>query len=392
MHLFLNGIAASSSSGLTYLHNVLPLLSRRSDVKVTATVGPVLRTQFSTLPNVAIVADQPPRGSARRFWFEQSKLPQIIRKSGADILISAGNFAIRKSPVPQILLSGNGLYTSRDFSRDLRSRHEYAMLADTYIKAALARRSLHWADCTVAPSEAFAQELRPWTGKEVVCIHHGFDSDTFFGSTEPLPSGVEQALSLGADSLRLLFVTHYNYYRNFETLFRALPLICERLGNRRVRVFLTCQLRAGANSGPFRTKRAADLVRRLGVDDLIVELGAVPYHQLHRVYRACDIYVTPAYAETFAHPTVEAMACGLPVIASDIPVHREVCGDAALYFPRFSAEELAQKVIQLYASRANAQQLSSAGEARSHEFSWQKHIGEILALARKLMSERSRRQ
>ena len=68
----------------------------------------------------------------------------------------------------------------------------------------------------------------------------------------------------------------------------------------------------------------------LGVrDNATLELGTVPYRSLHRLHRACHIYVTPAYAETFAHPLVEAMSSGLPVVASDLPVHREICGDAA---------------------------------------------------------------
>jgi hypothetical protein len=52
--------------------------------------------------------------------------------------------------------------------------------------------------------------------------------------------------------------------------------------------------------------------------------------------------VTPAYAESFAHPLIESMSSGLPVVASDLPVHREICGDAAIYFPRFSPDALAE--------------------------------------------------
>jgi len=48
----------------------------------------------------------------------------------------------------------------------------------------------------------------------------------------------------------------------------------------------------------------------------------------------------PAYAETFAHPLVEAMASGLPVIASDLAVHREICGGGrGCIFPRFAPEK-----------------------------------------------------
>jgi hypothetical protein len=51
--------------------------------------------------------------------------------------------------------------------------------------------------------------------------------DAFTSDTAPLPSAVQNQLEQGKDALRLLFVSHYNYYRNFETLFRAMPILSE---------------------------------------------------------------------------------------------------------------------------------------------------------------------
>jgi glycosyltransferase involved in cell wall biosynthesis len=107
----------------------------------------------------------------------------------------------------------------------------------------------------------------------------------------------------------------------------------------------------------------------------------VPYASLHHLYRACDLYVTAAYAETFAHPLVEAMASGLPVVASDLPVHKEVCGDAAQYFQRFSPELLAEAVARIAGSSEFNLQLSTAGKKRSGNFSWAEHVNRLLALA-----------
>ena len=214
----------------------------------------------------------------------------------------------------------------------MRRRRDYGLWLDTLVKGRLARRSIFWADCTVAPTEAFAQELRRWTGRSVTAIHHGFDREAFFRDRTPLNDSIQQKLDSDRDALRLLYVSHYNYYRNFETLFRALPLLQKRLGGRRVKLFLTCRLRSEDNPGTYRAHAASALVTQLGVAESVVELGAIPYSLLHHVYRACSIYVTPAYAESFAHPLVEAMASGLPIVASDTGVHREICQDASLYF------------------------------------------------------------
>jgi glycosyltransferase involved in cell wall biosynthesis len=384
IHLFLNAMAASAGAGLTYVRNVVPQISCRNDVRATVLLSPQLRQEFENTPKVYFIQSEG-SGTARRFWQEQTVLPRLIRQSGAEALISTGNFALRRSPVPQILLSGNSLYTSSDFYRDLRTRRAWGIWLDTRVKAVFAKRSIYWADATVAPSRAFADVLQSWTGREVLSIHHGFDREAFFRDAGPLPEAMQEKIRSADGALKLLFVSHYNYYRNFETLFRALPLLRERLAGREVRLFLTCELRSGANPGSYRTESALALVKRLGIEKEVINLGTVPYHLLHDVYCGSDIYVTPAYTETFAHPLVEAMASGLPVVASDIPAHREVCLGSGLFFDRFSAEHLAQRVLEIVHSKDRGRELAARGRLRSEDFSWQKHVDQIVTLARALV-------
>jgi len=384
IHIFINALAASAGGGLTYIRNVLPRFAIRDDVRVTVMASEPLRSEITPSAWVTIAQNNSPTSSIERFWYEQHSLPTIIRSSGADVVLSTGNFALWRSPVPQILLSRNALYLSADFFRDLRERGDYRLWLDTEVKAAFARWSVRTADCTVAPSSSFAGELAQWTGKDVVCIHHGFDRETFFRESAPLPLPVQEQIAATDGSLRVLFVSHYNYYRNFETLIRAIAIVKKELYPRTVRLLLTCKLTSEDNPGDYRADSAAELVQHLGLEREIIELGAVPYALLHHVYRACDFYVTPAYAETFAHPLVEAMASGLPVIASNLAVHREICGAAAVYFPRFSPEDLAELVIQTSQSLEKTAAMRDAGIVRAQAFSWDKHVERLLTLARGL--------
>jgi glycosyltransferase involved in cell wall biosynthesis len=385
IRLFINGLAASAGGGLTYLRNVIPHLSRRVDVETTVLVNATIRAEFGELPNITLVEDRDSYGAARRFIREQTVLPRLIRRSGAQVLISAGNFALWRSPVPQILLSRNSLYTSADFLRDLRGRGDYAIWADTVIKGFLARQSISRADITVAPSAAFAQELSQWSGRKVLAVHHGFDPDAFTSDATPLPAAAQSQLEQANDALRLLFVSHYNYYRNFETLFRAMPILQSRLRQKKVKLFLTCRLDSAANPGTYRAESAASIANDLRASHDIVELGTIPYRSLHHLYRACHIYVTPAYAESFAHPLIEAMSSGLPVVASDLPVHREICGDAAIYFSRFSSDALAERVLEIQQSAELSEKLARNGLQRARDFSWSEHVERLIALAQGLV-------
>ncbi len=385
IRLFINGLAASAGAGLTYLRNVIPQLAARKDVQATMLLNTGLRREFAEFSNICFAEISVNRGVVGRFAFEQIKLRDLLRRSGAEVLVSTGNFALRYSPVPQILLSGNSLYVSDDFYRDVRKRGDYALWIETRIKGWFARRSVHWADVTIAPSHAFAEDLSRWTGRTVLAVYHGFDRELFTADSTPLPESIQNQLKEPAGALKLLFVSHYNYYRNFETLIQALPIMRDRLPGKRIKLFLTCHLSSSLNPGSYRAETAASLVSRLGVGDSVVELGTVPYRSLHHLYRHCHVYVSPAYTETFAHPLVEAMSSGLPVVASDLPVHREICGDAGIYFPRFSPEALAEQVLQIQKSPELAENLSRNGLRRARDFSWNEHVERIIVLAQGLV-------
>ena len=390
IHMLVNALAASAGGGITYIRNVLPRLSSRDDVRATFVVTPALRRELSpALPGMQVVECDFPMNAAARFAYEQRSIPGLVRKYCADVVLAAGNFAIWRSPVPQILLSRNSIYTSSDYFQDLRRRGDYARWLDTKIRGRLAAASIRRAEITVAPSEAFAAELRQWVrpteASKIICIHHGFDSAAFHASP-PAPPELSGQLANPSGALRLLFVSNYNYYRNFETLLRALPLIQGKIPSRRVELVLTCKLGEGQNPGSYRARDAAALRDHLNLGSALVELGAVPYTLLHHVYRSSDIYVTPAYTETFAHPLVEAMSSGLPVVASDLAVHREICGDAATYFERFSSTALAAAVVDLQVDKNRCSTISQAGLTRSRDFSWDRHVADLLALARRIVA------
>jgi glycosyltransferase involved in cell wall biosynthesis len=168
-----------------------------------------------------------------------------------------------------------------------------------------------------------------------------------------------------------------------------MPILSSRLQGKTVKLFLTCRLDSSENPGAYRAESAASLAHDLQGSGNIVELGTIPYRALHHLYRACHIYVTPAYAESFAHPLIESMSSGLPVVASDLPVHREICRDAAIYFPRCSPDALAEQVMRIQESPELAETLSHNGLRRARDFSWSEHVERLLGLAQQLVrSER----
>jgi glycosyltransferase involved in cell wall biosynthesis len=101
-------------------------------------------------------------------------------------------------------------------------------------------------------------------------------------------------------------------------------------------------------------------------------LGSVKDEILPVLYSGATAFVYPSIYEGFGLPPLEAMACGCPVAVSDIPAHREVCGETAIYFDPFIPEEISSKLERLLqldgATRAS---LAEQGLQRAARFTWE---------------------
>ena len=127
---------------------------------------------------------------------------------------------------------------------------------------------------------------------------------------------------LGADTLEILHVGSTIPRKRIDVLLRTFAAIREAHPTARL-------LRVG---GPFTADQAA-LAGQLRVEDAILELPYLDSEVLAAIYRRAAMVLITSEREGFGLPMIEAMACGAPVIASDLPVLREVGGPA----PQFAA-------------------------------------------------------
>jgi glycosyltransferase involved in cell wall biosynthesis len=101
-----------------------------------------------------------------------------------------------------------------------------------------------------------------------------------------------------------------------------------------------------------------------------VHLGYVGAAELAALYAGAELVALPSFYEGFGLPAVEALRAGVPLVASDLPVLREVAGDAALYAPPASPELWADRLGELLADPALRQEMSRKGRERAGRFDW----------------------
>jgi glycosyltransferase involved in cell wall biosynthesis len=156
----------------------------------------------------------------------------------------------------------------------------------------------------------------------------------------------------------LLFVGSLEPRKNLRMLLEAW-----QLGN-----FTGATLAVVGASGP--------LFQRMQFDSLpegVRLLGRVEDEVLPALYSGATGFVYPSVYEGFGLPPLEAMACGCPVAVSDIPAHREVCGNRAMYFDPFSPEELSSRLEALLRLDASSS-ASYADEGLRHaaSYNWER--------------------
>lgn len=135
--------------------------------------------------------------------------------------------------------------------------------------------------------------------------------------------------------------------------------------------------------GPFTGAQRA-LARDLGVADAIAVVPFVDRGTLAAIYRRAALTLLPSEREGFGLPLVESLACGTPMVASDIPVLRELGRDAVSYAPLGDIERWRDAVLALVAERDSDPERWRArrarGIARAADFSWSHYAARLVEL------------
>ncbi|MEJ5250623.1 MAG: glycosyltransferase family 1 protein [Armatimonadota bacterium] len=121
-------------------------------------------------------------------------------------------------------------------------------------------------------------------------------------------------------------------------------------------------------------------IARWNLQDRTVLTGYVPDEHLPLFYSAADALMYPSLYEGFGLPPLEAMQCGCPVLASDIPVMREVVGDAGMLLPPLDAVVWTQALHTVLTNEWTRRQMRERGFQQARRFSWTRTASETLAV------------
>lgn len=173
---------------------------------------------------------------------------------------------------------------------------------------------LHHNDCLITLNSETVQELRDRGVQEgkIRVIHNGIDTNYFKPSTISERATLRSQYGLEMGYVGVLFVGRLDPAKNLENLIRIWPKVLQRAP--RATLFLV-------GDGVLRPALEA-VATQLSVLSCIRFIGGVPFPL--RFYQACDIFVFPSRFEGLSNALLEAMSCGLPVLASDIAGNKEV--------------------------------------------------------------------
>jgi len=170
----------------------------------------------------------------------------------------------------------------------------------------------------IAASAATADELHARWGirrERMSVVHHGIDT-AFFHPVE----GKHPLLS--KEGPTFVFVGDDNPRKNIGLVVEALAILAKDGPRPRL-------VRCGPSRYPPVREAYHASAKKGGVD--VVEAGFVKDEDLRALLSGATAFVWPSLGEGFGFPPLEAMACGCPVIANDIPINREICGPLAGY-------------------------------------------------------------
>jgi len=242
--------------------------------------------------------------------------------------------------------------------------------------------SVQTADRIVAVSESTAQDLQRVSnvpGSRIEVIHHGVGSAYEPRDHERAAEYV--AAKYGVSKDYVLAVGTVQPRKNLATLVEAWKILRDRTKDHFQLVV------AGARG--WKNTQLDETVRRLGLTGNEIRfLGVVPEEDLPVLYSGSGVFVFPSLYEGFGLPLVEAMACGVPVIASNTSSVPEVVGDAALLVSPTEPEAFAEAIWRVRNDENLRKALIEKGLSRAAGFSWGRAASQLLDCFGRVVAEK----
>jgi D-inositol-3-phosphate glycosyltransferase len=244
------------------------------------------------------------------------------------------------------------------------------------------QRLVQGLDRVVAATEYERRLLRqiyrvPPSRIEVIPL--GVDPERFAPGSR---SEARSALGMPIDERVILAVGRVEPLKGLDILIRGFAQLTERDGVRLVII-------GGDESARPEFDRLKSIAAEVGVLDAVTFTGAVEHHLLPDYYRAADVVVMPSFAESFGLVAVEAMACGVPVVASRVGGLASTVADGRTGYlvPWRCPEPFAEKIELLLRNEPLRDALGAAGVERMRDYSWDAVTDELMALYASLVRE-----
>lgn len=306
----------------------------------------------------------------RRILWEQAALPLLARQARLDLLHGAVNVNPALSPCPTVV-------TVHDLSF-MRYPQAFPPMQRAYLHSQV-RRSVRAARRVIAVSQATRQDVIDLFGAppdRIDVVYNGVDA-----SFCPAPAGEVEAFRRRA-GLPDRFILHLGTLEPRKNLVRLVQAFAQVRGQDAGRPAVKLVL-AGGKGWDYDAIFAE--VARQGLEQEVLFPGYVPDEELAWWYRAAALFVYPSLLEGFGLPVLEAMACGAPVVTSNLSSLPEVAGDAALLVDPTSVDALAAALLRLLAGADLARELRSRGLAQAARFPWSRTAHETAAVYRRAL-------
>lgn len=300
-----------------------------------------------------------------RILWEQFILPFQVLKYRLDVLLSAGMTAPFICPAKSIVV----IHDLQHENEPQNFPWHYRVFLKTIIYLSAKK-----ADKVVAVSghvkEDIVRHYKIPPG-DVHVTYNAVDRAAFYRRPPEEVLSVRKRYSL--PERFILYIASSLPHKNYERLLAAFRTVRDREPG--VKLVLIGARDYGGEE--IRKKISA-----LGLENDTVFLGWLPFEDIPAIYSASDLFAFPSLHEGFGIPVIEAMACAVPVVCSDIEPLREVAADSAVFVDPLSAEKIAEGMLSVLRNKTLRGSLVSSGLKRAEEFSWDKTALKTMAAIR----------
>ena len=354
MNILIDYLASNTGGGKTVaenqINNLLRLDKKNKYICLFSEGNRILESEYGNCKVIYVKNDS----LIKRLWYQKIRIPVLIRDYNVDVLFCPNNYSLYfdKNVKTVIMYQNSNIFFSIFLGKNLLVRLKYLIIR------LLSEYSKRKSDVNLFVSKF---------------IKNGNNGKVVYLGIENNDNIIYENFKNEKEYDVVLILSNFSVHKNIKTFVDSIEYYQNKY-KKKLKVLIV-----GGDRDLKKIKYVKEYIENKNSLSVMIT-GLIPKKAVRKYILKSKLYVSTSLLEAFSLTQFEALNCNIPILLSDIPVFREVCGDSDIYFNPKDPENIADKIHDVFENYEYYVNMISKIKKYASKFTWENHARKLIEI------------